>query len=78
MPISINLDSNLTFKLEEAAAKEQVSRSRFIASALRRTSPKGRSSQLGKSTKPGEGAIVVGRFDFTGDEMDIPYNTLLG
>jgi predicted transcriptional regulator len=26
MPISINLDSDLTFKLDEAAAKEQVSR----------------------------------------------------
>jgi len=23
-----------------------------------------------------QGAIVVGRFDFTGDGMDIPYNTL--
>jgi metal-responsive CopG/Arc/MetJ family transcriptional regulator len=34
MPISINLDSDLTFKLEEAAAKEQVSRSRFIAKCV--------------------------------------------
>jgi metal-responsive CopG/Arc/MetJ family transcriptional regulator len=34
MPISINLDSDLTVKLDEAAAKEQVSRSRFIAKCI--------------------------------------------
>ena len=26
---------------------------------------------------PSEGIVVVGRFDFTGDGMDISYNTLL-
>jgi metal-responsive CopG/Arc/MetJ family transcriptional regulator len=34
MPISINLDSDLIVKLDEAAAKEQVSRSRFIAKCV--------------------------------------------
>lgn len=34
MPISVNLDSDLIVKLDEAAAKEQVSRSRFIAKCV--------------------------------------------
>jgi hypothetical protein len=31
----------------------------------------------GRLTNTGQGGIVVGRFDFEGDGMDIPYNTLL-
>jgi metal-responsive CopG/Arc/MetJ family transcriptional regulator len=34
MPISVNLDNDLIVKLDGAAAKEQVSRSRFIAKCI--------------------------------------------
>lgn len=47
MPISINLDSDLTVKLDGAAAKEQVSRSRFIAKCVETYLAEGHCFQLG-------------------------------